>query len=184
MAVPFASRRSRRSTLEVGDTCQHATHSAGAPSSTAWQLPPVAPHSVPARVRTVDRRTGAATRTARRGTDRPRRDRQTKPLAPPAKLQESPLLTKLVEAGDLPALADRLPDHPYVIPHRWMTAGRYGGSLHLVTAASDDGSIKEYMYGHSLLRWLNDGLTSVPDWPRAGRATRTPRSGRSTSGPV
>ncbi len=87
---------------------------------------------------------------------------QTKPLTPPAKLQESPLLTKLVEAGDLPALGDRLPDHPYVVPHRWMTAGRYGGSLHLVTAASDDGSIKEYMYGHSLLRWLNDGLTIGP----------------------
>jgi ABC-type transport system substrate-binding protein len=86
----------------------------------------------------------------------------SKPLPVPRELHEAPELAELVKSGDLPPLAERLPDHPYVIPHRWMSTGKYGGSLRLVTGASDDGSIKEYMYGHSPLRWLNDGLDLGP----------------------
>ncbi|MGH3448714.1 MAG: ABC transporter substrate-binding protein, partial [Nocardioidaceae bacterium] len=55
-----------------------------------------------------------------------------------------------------------MPDPPYVIPHKWLTPGTYGGSLHTVTPATDDASTGEYMYGHSVLRWLNDGLDVGP----------------------
>ena len=98
---------------------------------------------------------GGASRAAMKGS-------ASKPLAAPKQLKESPALAELVKAGDLPALAERLPTKPYVIPHRWMSTGKYGGTMRLVTGATDDGSIKEYMYGHSLLRWLNDGLDLGP----------------------
>jgi peptide/nickel transport system substrate-binding protein len=91
-----------------------------------------------------------------------RKGSQTKPLPPPAKFQEAPSLARLVEAGELPPVERRLPEHPYVIPHNWMTIGKYGGDLRLVTANTDGWDMKEYMYGHSLLRWLNDGLDLGP----------------------
>ncbi|SDS70901.1 ABC transporter substrate-binding protein [Actinopolymorpha singaporensis] len=85
-----------------------------------------------------------------------------KPLAPPRQLKESPELAAQVKAGKLPALKDRLPEKPYVIPHYWAQTGKYGGTLRMASGSSNDAAIKEYMYGHSPLRWLNDGLTLGP----------------------
>ncbi len=85
-----------------------------------------------------------------------------KPLSPPQQLKEAPELAAQVKAGKLPALKDRLPEKPYVIPHYWAQAGKYGGTLRLSSGSSNDAAIKEYMYGHSPLRWLNDGLTLGP----------------------
>jgi peptide/nickel transport system substrate-binding protein len=87
---------------------------------------------------------------------------ETKPLPPPSKFQEAPALAKLVEAGELPPVEERLPESPYVIPHRWVKVGKYGGKLKMIMAESTSSAIKEYMYGHSLLRFLNDGLNIGP----------------------
>jgi peptide/nickel transport system substrate-binding protein len=82
---------------------------------------------------------------------------KTEPMPIPTKFKEAPALKQMVDAGELPALADRLPEKPYVVPHNWITPGKYGGAINTVTNNSDDASHGEYMYGHSLLRWLNDG---------------------------
>ncbi|MGH3488628.1 MAG: ABC transporter substrate-binding protein, partial [Actinopolymorphaceae bacterium] len=86
----------------------------------------------------------------------------TKPFPVPRSLHEAPMLATQVKAGDLPPLAKRLPDHPYVVPHRWQRGGRYGGVCRLVAGATNDAAIGQYMYGHSILRWLNDGMDVGP----------------------
>ncbi|MBE1603814.1 ABC transporter substrate-binding protein [Actinopolymorpha pittospori] len=80
----------------------------------------------------------------------------------PASLHEAPMLARRVKAGDLPPLAKRLPDHRYVVPHRWQRGGRYGGVCRLVAGGTNDASIGQYMYGHSIVRWLNDGMHVGP----------------------
>ena len=87
---------------------------------------------------------------------------ETKPIAAPSKFQEAPSLAQRVKAGDLPALGERLPQSPYVVPHRWLEPGNYGGRLQMVMNESNSAAIKEYSYGHSLLRFLNDGLDIGP----------------------
>ncbi|MFD2082232.1 peptide/nickel transport system substrate-binding protein [Actinopolymorpha cephalotaxi] len=95
-------------------------------------------------------------------TAQARKGSRVKPVAVPAKLKESPELAKLVQAGKLPKLEERLPRKPYVVPHNWLTPGKYGGVISTVTSASDSGTHAEYMYGHSLLRYLNDGQDIGP----------------------
>ncbi len=78
--------------------------------------------------------------------------------------KEAPQLTRMVGAGSLPPVAERLPKDPYVVPHKWVKPGKYGG--HLQMGSSDEYGvahfIQESMYGHSPLRWLNDGLDIGP----------------------
>jgi peptide/nickel transport system substrate-binding protein len=86
----------------------------------------------------------------------------TKPLPKPAKFNEAPSL----KGKGLPPIEQRLPENPYVIPHRWAKPGKYGGKLHLNTvttqgAAKSSGDT-EFFYGHSLLRYLNDGKDIGP----------------------
>ncbi len=87
-------------------------------------------------------------------------------LPKPAKLSESPSTAALVKTGKLPAVAKRLPTSPYVVPHKWVKPGKYGGTLNLYTFSSQGtakaDSNREYFYGHSLIRWLNDGLDLGP----------------------
>jgi peptide/nickel transport system substrate-binding protein len=82
------------------------------------------------------------------------------------KYKESPALAQLVKDGKLPALDQRLPANPYVVPHKWLTPGKYGGVMQWVcTDKSDWGTghyIQESMYGHSHVRWLRDGLEIGP----------------------
>ncbi|WP_460523105.1 ABC transporter substrate-binding protein [Flindersiella endophytica] len=87
---------------------------------------------------------------------------ETKPMPTPAKFAESPKLTELAKAGKIPALAERLPEKPYVIPHRWVKTGQYGGNLQMILGDDPTYAFKEYMYGHSILRFLNDGLDIGP----------------------
>src|SRR5262245_37495416 len=87
---------------------------------------------------------------------------ETKPMPMPAKFAESPKLTELAKAGTIPALAERLPEKPYVIPHRWVKTGQYGGNLQMILGDDPTYAFKEYMYGHSILRFLNDGLDIGP----------------------
>ncbi len=87
---------------------------------------------------------------------------EAKPLPKPAKFAESPLLAEQVKAGKLPAVEERLPENPYVLPHRWTVTGNYGGTMQMVQGKSESSAVKEYMYGGSPLRFLNDGLDIGP----------------------
>lgn len=89
---------------------------------------------------------------------------ESRPLSPPSRFKESPELAKLVKSGELPPVEQRLPENPYVVPHKWQQSGKYGGRLLMNMADSEDGlfALKEYMYGRSLLRFLNDGLDIGP----------------------
>ncbi|GAB3401942.1 ABC transporter substrate-binding protein [Flindersiella endophytica] len=87
---------------------------------------------------------------------------ETKPLPVPKKFGEAPDLTAQVKAGKLPAVAERLPQQPYVVPHRWLQPGKYGGELNLPCSDDMTYSPKEYFYGHSPLRWINDGKDIAP----------------------
>ncbi|MGI8869734.1 MAG: ABC transporter substrate-binding protein [Mycobacteriales bacterium] len=83
----------------------------------------------------------------------------------PAKFNEPEALKPEVTAGRLPPVGKRLPATPYVMPHKWVKAGKYGGVLNMYTFSSQGtakaDSNREFFYGHSILRWLNDGLDIV-----------------------
>jgi peptide/nickel transport system substrate-binding protein len=82
------------------------------------------------------------------------------------KYQEAPMLAEMVAAGDLPSVDERLPANPYTPPHAWLTVGNYGGTMNFTNSwggAADHAQIvRESQYGHSPLRWLNDGLAIGP----------------------
>ena len=83
----------------------------------------------------------------------------------PAKFQESPLVAAEVQSGGLPPIEERLPENPYVIPHKWAQPGKYGGKLKMNvtgTSTGESGTIGEWFYGSSLLRFLNDGQDIGP----------------------
>jgi len=71
----------------------------------------------------------------------------------------------MVKDGKLPALTERLPKNPYVVPHKWLKPGKYGGVMQFSNSWGGDGMgkiVHEGMYGHSPLRWLEDGLKIGP----------------------
>ncbi len=84
------------------------------------------------------------------------------PLPRPTTFQQAPALDGL----DLPPVEERLPDNPYVIPHSWVQPGKYGGTINMnvfsSTGAATADSDREFFYGHSPLRFLNDGKDVVP----------------------
>ena len=84
------------------------------------------------------------------------------PLPKPATFQQAPSL----DGQDLPPVEERLPDNPYVIPHSWVQPGKYGGTINMnvfsSTGAATADSDREFFYGHSPLRFLNDGKDVVP----------------------
>jgi peptide/nickel transport system substrate-binding protein len=86
----------------------------------------------------------------------------TELMPKPAKFQQSPAL----DGQDLPPVEERLPENPYVIPHKWAEPGKYGGKLnmnvHSTEGAAKAESDREFFYGHSPLRFLNDGLDIGP----------------------
>jgi peptide/nickel transport system substrate-binding protein len=86
----------------------------------------------------------------------------TTPLRPPEKFRQSPTL----DGKALPDVTERLPERPYVVPHRWVEAGRYGGRLNMnvfsTQGAAAAASDYNFSYGHSPLRWLNDGRDIGP----------------------
>lgn len=84
------------------------------------------------------------------------------PLATPAQLHEAPMLTQQVTAKKLPPLAQRIPANPYVVPHHWINRGEYGGTLRMSITDTVDSSVYELGYGHSILRYLNDGTDVGP----------------------
>ena len=83
------------------------------------------------------------------------------PLPTPKKFSESPDLAKLVDSGDLPPVEERLPEVPYVVPHKWVERGKYGGSVATMARESDNADGINWFYGSSPMRFLNDGLDVV-----------------------
>lgn len=79
---------------------------------------------------------------------------------------EAPMLAEQVARGELPPVAERLPESPYVVPHKWVTPGQYGGTMRLAMQMPNDlelsRRISNYQYGHSPLRWLDDGTAIGP----------------------
>lgn len=85
--------------------------------------------------------------------------------------KESPTLTRRVEAGDLPKLADRLPEEPLVIEPTDRIGG-YGGTWHTCTM-SVPGDAYEMIAYDGLLRWAPTGRRYSPTLPCRGRSDRT-----------
>jgi peptide/nickel transport system substrate-binding protein len=86
---------------------------------------------------------------------------RTHPSPAPGTLHESPLLHDQVAAGKLPKLAERIPTEPYVVPHTWLRPGTYGGLMRMGLTNTADSSVYELCYGHSIVRYVNDGTDIV-----------------------
>lgn len=82
------------------------------------------------------------------------------------KYNESPMTAALVAEGSLPPVDERLPTNPYTPPHKWLTTGNYGGTINWTNSwggpADHAQIVRESLYGHSPLRWLDDGLKIGP----------------------
>jgi len=76
------------------------------------------------------------------------------------------MLATLVEQGKLPPLDKRLPEKPYVVPHAWLTTGKYGGQMRWICSSQIDWGVTRFVqqstYGHSILRFLKDGTAVGP----------------------
>jgi peptide/nickel transport system substrate-binding protein len=72
---------------------------------------------------------------------------------------EAPELADMVAAGDLPPVDERLPANPLVLSPIDQV-GSYGGTIN--TFYSWEGHLLECMYGHSPVRWIDDGLDIAP----------------------
>ncbi|NLK08915.1 MAG: ABC transporter substrate-binding protein [Firmicutes bacterium] len=76
---------------------------------------------------------------------------------------EAPMLAERVKQGELPPVDERLPENPLVITPL-KEVGRYGGTWVRWTTSADWGNIRMAMYGHSPIRWVDDGLGIEPNW--------------------
>ena len=75
---------------------------------------------------------------------------------------EPPALAQLVKDGKLPPLAERLPKVPLTLsPTDGL--GKYGGRMRCMWPGTGwNGHMQESQYGHSALRWIDDGLGIAP----------------------
>jgi len=83
------------------------------------------------------------------------------PTAKPEVAKESPVLAELVKAGKLPPLEQRLPKVPLTLAPL-SGKGTYGGRIRTFWRAGWNGFFQEHQYGHSPLRWIDDGLGIAP----------------------
>lgn len=70
----------------------------------------------------------------------------------PSEEFESPILTELVESGDLPELAERLPATPMVI-EPWDSVGQYGGTLRRAQTDAQHNAVAQSFANAGLLEW-------------------------------
>jgi len=73
---------------------------------------------------------------------------------------QAPVLQEMVEAGTLPPLEERLPKVPLTLAPV-NTIGKYGGRFKMACWWLQ-GGIDAGQYGHSPLRWVDDGLGVAP----------------------
>lgn len=78
-----------------------------------------------------------------------------------AAAKEAPALATKVAAGELPPLDQRLPKVPLTLSPV-DEIGVYGGRWRTMWSGSWVGFFQEQQYGHSALRWLDDGLAVGP----------------------
>jgi peptide/nickel transport system substrate-binding protein len=83
------------------------------------------------------------------------------PVPTVAAAKEAPSLAAKVAAGELPPLAERLPKNPLTL-QPLNTTGKYGGRLRSFWGGGWSGRFHENQYGHSALRWIDDGLGIAP----------------------
>ncbi len=76
------------------------------------------------------------------------------------KYKEAPMLAAKVAAGELPTVDERLPMNPLVLSPVH-DVGQYGGTMR-VYHSSLGNWWHECQYGHSPLRWIDDGLGIAP----------------------
>lgn len=74
---------------------------------------------------------------------------------------ESPMLTERVDAGDLPALEERLPAEPMVV-EPWDGPGAFGGTLHRAQTDVADAGVMQSFAGVGLLEWDWEADAAVP----------------------
>jgi peptide/nickel transport system substrate-binding protein len=75
--------------------------------------------------------------------------------------KEAPALAEMVKAGTLPPLEERLPKVPLTLSPV-DEIGTYGGRWRTFWKGSWVGYFQEQQYGHSALRWIDDGLGVAP----------------------
>ena len=94
---------------------------------------------------------------------------------PAAKGKEAPMLASRVDAGDLPALGERLPSSPMVI-QPVEQAGKYGGTFQTVLLNTADVPWLGRIVGYDpLVRWNRDATDVVPNIAQAIEATSDSR---------
>src|SRR3990172_2297597 len=76
--------------------------------------------------------------------------------------KESPMLRRLVDAGKLPPIEERLPEEPMVVKP-YERIGVYGGQMRVLTGEAQTLSETQYMLYTPLLRFAADGKTIVPN---------------------
>ena len=97
------------------------------------------------------------------------------PTEPPSKYSEAPDLAKMVEAGKLPPIEERLPTNPLVVDAT--EVGQYGGTWRMgMRGGTDDPSLYRILGYENLVRWTvgwdGDVLTAVKSWPHGRTAHR------------
>jgi peptide/nickel transport system substrate-binding protein len=93
-------------------------------------------------------------------TPRPVEQPTNTPVPTAEASKEAPILAAKVASGELPALKDRLPEKPLTLSPVDGT-GKYGGRLKMASWWQD-GGIQAKMYGHSAIRFVDDGLGLAP----------------------
>lgn len=83
-------------------------------------------------------------------------------FADPSIYQESPVLRGHVKSGQLPPVAQRLPDEPMVI-RPYERIGVYGGQMRVLTGRGQELTEMKHMLYAPLLRFAADGKTIVPN---------------------
>jgi peptide/nickel transport system substrate-binding protein len=93
-------------------------------------------------------------------TPRPIEQPTNTPVPAAAASKESPVLAAKVAAGELPPLAERLPEVPLTLSPVNGT-GKFGGRLKMASWWQD-GGIQSSMYGFSAIRFVDDGMGMAP----------------------
>ncbi len=80
--------------------------------------------------------------------------------------QEAPMLRKLVAAGELPPVEERLPEEPLVVePVREI--GKYGGTWRRLAITPDDSLMGNRLGYEPLVRWDRNGVRPTPGLAKA-----------------
>jgi len=93
-------------------------------------------------------------------TPRPVADPTATPVPLAVAANEAPMLAEMVAAGTLPPLAERLPEVPLTLAPV-NTIGKYGGRMKQAHWWHG-GGVAASSYGHSPVRWVDDGLGVEP----------------------